>query len=198
MEEEENLGAGGFTSAPNVGGEGTSASQPSTGKLFAFHLYFFLFFLNLGLGFASSPSRYPDPPSADPEDIDTVIEDVAKDIAAEAEKIPTEEAAKGAAEDAAKGPAGEPGKGPAEEAGKAAVEEADKAAVEEEVADDQPSASAASGSGRYLRVGEDLFVHLPGTASTGAPVEGEVFDDEVLAAAGLEVVDEPSAGGGGS
>ena len=47
-------------------------------------------------------------------------------------------------------------------------------------------------------MGEDLFVHLPGTASTGAPVEGEVFDDEVLAAAGLEVVDEPSAGGGGS
>ena len=70
----------------------------------------FLFFLNLGLGFTSSPSRYPDPPSADPEDVDTVIEDVAKDAAAEAEKITTEEAAKGAAEDAAKGPAGESGK----------------------------------------------------------------------------------------
>ena len=30
------------------------------------------------------------------------------------------------------------------------------------------------------------------------PTNGEVFDDEVLAAPGLEVVDEPSTGGGGS
>nr|XP_020151905.1 translation initiation factor IF-2-like [Aegilops tauschii subsp. strangulata] len=93
------------------------------------------------------------PPSADREDIDTVIEDVAKDAAAEADKIAAEEAAKGAAEDAAKGSAGESGKAAAEEAG---------------------------------------------TASTRAPTDGEVFDEEVLAAAGLEVVNEPSAGGGGS
>ena len=45
---------------------------------------------------------------------------------------------------------------------------------------------------------DDLFVHLPGTASTGAPTEGEVFDDEVLAAAGIEIVDKPNAGGDGS
>ena len=49
-----------------------------------------------------------------------------------------------------------------------------------------------------MKVGDDLFVRLPGTASTRAPTEGEAFDDEALAAAGLEVVDEPSAGGGGS
>ena len=85
---------------------------------------------------------------------------------AEAEKIATEEAAKDAAEDAATGSAGE--------RGKAAAEEAGKAAAEEEVVDDQPSSSAASGSGRYLRVSDDLFVHLPGTANTGAPVEGGV------------------------
>ena len=78
----------------------------------------FLFFPSLGLGFASSPSRYPDPPSADLEDIDTVIADVAKVAKVEAEKIATEEAAKGAAEDTAKGPAGEPGKAAAKEAGK--------------------------------------------------------------------------------
>ena len=41
-----------------------------------------------------------------------------------------------------------------------------------------------------------MFVHLPGTASTRVPAEGEVFDDEVVAAVGLEVVDEPSASGG--
>ena len=64
--------------------------------------------------------------------------------------------------------------------------------------DDQPSSSATSGSGRYLRVSDDLFILLPGSTSTRAPTEGEVFDDEVLAAAGLDVVDEASAGGGGS
>ena len=85
-----------------------------------------------------------------------------------------------------------------EEADEGPSEEARKAAAEEEVVDDQPSSSAASGSGRYLRVGDDLFVHLPGASSSRAPVEGEVFDEEVLAAAGLEVVDEPSAGGGGT
>ena len=49
-----------------------------------------------------------------------------------------------------------------------------------------------------MRGSDNLFVHLPGMASTGVPVEGEVFDDEVLAAAGREIVDEPSACGGGS
>ena len=102
----------------------------------------------------------------DQEDIDTVIKDVAKAAEAEAEKIAAEEAAKGAAEDAAKGLSGETGEATAGEAG--------KAAAEEEVVDDQPSSSAASGSGRYLRVSDDLFVHLPGTANTGAPVEGGV------------------------
>ena len=145
----------------------------------------FLFLLILCLGFVSCPSWCPDRPSADQEDIDTVIEDVAKDGAAEADKIATKEAARGAAEDATKGPIGEPDKATAEEASKGPAGEAGKAAAKEEVVDDQPSSSAASGSGRYLRVSDDLFVHLPGTASTGAPIEGEVFDEEVLAAAGL-------------
>ena len=160
----------------------------------------FFFFLNLGLGLASSPSRYLDLPSVDPEDVDTIIEGVAKATEADAEKIAAEEAARGAAEDAAKGPAGEAGKAAAEETDNGPSGEAGGAAAqeEEEVADDQPSSSAASGSGRYLRVSDDLFVHLPGVSSTRTPVEGEVFDDEVLAAAGLEVVDEPSVGGDGS
>ena len=150
----------------------------------------FFLFLNLGLGSASSLSRYPDPPSADREDIDTVIEDVTKNAAAEAEKIAAEEAANYAAQDAAKESAGESSKSSTEGAG--------KAAAGEEVVDDQPSSSAASGSGRYLRVSDDLFVHLPGASSSRAPVEGEMFDEEVLAAAGLEVVDEPSTGGDSS
>ena len=47
-------------------------------------------------------------------------------------------------------------------------------------------------------MGDDLFVHLPGASSSRAPAEGEVFDGEVLAATGLEVVGEPSVGGDGS
>ena len=124
----------------------------------------FLSLLALGLGFVSSPFWCPNHPSADQDDINAIIEDVAKDAAAEAEKVAAEESAKGTAEDATKGPAGEPG----------------KAATEEEVVDDQPSSSAAPGSGRYLRVIDDLFVHLPGVSSSRAPVEGEVFDEEVL------------------
>ena len=62
------------------------------------------------------------------EDIDTVIEEVARDTEAEAAKGANEDAAKGAAEDATKGPAGEAG----------------KAAAEEEVVDNQPSSFVAS------------------------------------------------------
>ena len=113
----------------------------------------------------------PDPSSVNPEDVDTVIEDITKAAEADAKKIAAEEAAKGAAEDAAKGLAGEAGKAAAEEADKGPAGEAGKAAAEEEVVDDQPSSSAASGSGRYLRVSEDLFVHLPGSSSSRAPIE---------------------------
>ena len=138
-----------------------------------------------------SPFRYLDPSSADREDIDTIIEEVTRDAEAEADKIAAEEAAKGAAEDATKGPAGEASKAAAEETDKGPAGQAGGAAAEEEeeVADDQPSSSASSGSGKYLRVSDDLFVHLPGASSTRTPVEGELFDDKVLAAAGLEVVD---------
>ena len=126
-----------------------------------------------------------------PEDVGAVIEDVAKAAEADAKKIAAEDVAEGPTREAGKAAAEEAGKGPAGEAGGAAAEE-------EEVADDQPSSSAASGSSKYLRVSDNLFVHLPGASSTRTPVEGEVFDDEVLAAAGLEVIDEPIIRGDGS
>ena len=131
------------------------------------------------------------------EDAKGAAEDAAKDAVAEAEKVAAEESVKGAAEDAAKWPAGESDKATAEEASKGPAGDSGKAAAEE-VVDDQPSSFAASGSGKYLRVSDDLFVHLPGALSTRTPVKGEVFDDKVLAAAGLEVVEEPSAGGSGT
>nr|XP_020195860.1 brain acid soluble protein 1-like [Aegilops tauschii subsp. strangulata] len=120
--------------------------------------------------------------SVNPEDVDAVIEGVAKAVMADAEKIAAEEAAKDAAEDTAEGLTGEASKAAAEEADKGPAGEAGGAAAEEEEeAGDQPSPSAASGSG---------------ASSTKTPVEGEVFDDEVLAATGLEVVDEPIGGDG--
>nr|XP_020173330.1 uncharacterized protein LOC109758880 [Aegilops tauschii subsp. strangulata] len=177
-EEEVHMGVGGSIPATDVGGEGTTSSLPGTGP----------------------------PPPADQGDTNTIIEEAAADTMAEAEKVTTEEAAETAAENAVEGFVGETGEGAAEEAGKSAAgevagkasakEEAGKASAEEGVVDDQPSSSVASGSGKYLKVSDDVFVHLPGTASVRAPAEGEAFDDEVLAAAGLEVVDEPSAGGG--
>nr|XP_040249616.1 axoneme-associated protein mst101(2)-like [Aegilops tauschii subsp. strangulata] len=82
---------------------------------------------------ASADGRPPaDRSSADQEDIDAIIKDVAKDAAAEAEKVATEESTKGAAEDTAKGSVRESGKATAEEAGKGPAGESDKAAAEEE------------------------------------------------------------------
>nr|XP_020158185.1 protein wings apart-like [Aegilops tauschii subsp. strangulata] len=92
--------------------------------------------------------------SADQENIDTVIEEVTRDAEAEANKIATEEAAKSTDEDAAKGPAD-----------KAATKEAGKDVAEEGAVYDQPSSSAASGSGKYLKVSDDLFVLLPGAVA---------------------------------
>ena len=132
----------------------------------SFSLALLYFLLNLGFG----PALFPplasrSPPPADQEDTDTIIEEASADALAEAEK--------GATKEAAKVLAGETGKGAAEEAGKgAAEEEAGKASAEEEGVDDQPSSSAASGSGKYLKVSHNLFVHLPGTASTRAPADG--------------------------
>src|SRR3954467_12421438 len=145
----------------------------------------------------------------DTEDVDSVVRDIAEEAVAEADEVAAEEAAKSAGEAAA----GEAAKDAAEGAGAGAAKAADeasaegagggpaggtgKAPAEEEAMDDQPSSSLASGPGRYLKVGDDLFVHLLGAPSR-APVEGEVFDDEVLAATGFEVVDVPGAGGDGS
>ena len=100
--------------------------------------------MNLGLGFTS---RYPDPLLGDREDLDTVIEDVAKGAAAEAEKT----SARGAVEDATEGPGVEAGKATTEEAGKGPAGEAGKAAAEEEVVNDQPSSSIASSTSQARR-----------------------------------------------
>ena len=54
---------------------------------------------------------------------------------------------------------------------------------------DPSAAAAASGSeepqpGVYLKSGENVFINLPWASSSRAPVEGEIFDGEVVTSAG--------------
>ena len=63
---------------------------------------------------------------------------------------------------------------------------------------DPSAASAEPGSeepqpGAYLKVGDCIFIKLPWTSSSRAPVEGEILDGEVLASVGLTLVDAPSS-----
>src|SRR3954463_708685 len=68
---------------------------------------------------------------------------------------------------------------------------------------DPPAAAAASDPeepqpGVYLKAGDGVFIKLPWESSSRAPVEGEIFDGEVLASAGLTLVDAPSSSSGES
>ena len=68
---------------------------------------------------------------------------------------------------------------------------------------DPSTAAAEPGSeepqpGAYLKAGDGVFIKLPWASSSRAPVEGEAFDGEVLASAGLTVVDAPSSSSGES
>ena len=63
---------------------------------------------------------------------------------------------------------------------------------------DPSAAAAAPGSeepqpGAYLKAGEGIFIKLPWASSSRAPVEGEALDGEVLASAGLSIVDAPGS-----
>ena len=63
---------------------------------------------------------------------------------------------------------------------------------------DPSAAATAPGSeepqpGAYLKAGDGVFIKLPWASSSRAPVGGETFDGEVLASAGLTLVDAPSS-----
>ena len=65
---------------------------------------------------------------------------------------------------------------------------------------DPSTAATAPGSeepqpGAYLKAGDGVFIKLPWASSSRAPVEGETFDEELLASAGLSLVDAPSSSG---
>ena len=66
---------------------------------------------------------------------------------------------------------------------------------------DPSAAAAAPGSeepqpGAYLKAGDGIFIKLPWASSSRAPIEGEIFDEELLASAGLTLVDTPSSSSG--
>ena len=69
--------------------------------------------------------------------------------------------------------------------GKATTGEVAKDPAREVVVNDQPSSSSAPAPSRYLKFGDDLFVSIPREAGTRTPLEGEVFDEEILTAAGI-------------
>ena len=100
-----------------------------------------------------------------------------------------------------------------EEAAKAAVAEAGEASGDHtdgpEAAGalgaaptaDPSAAAAAPGSEEpqpdaYLKVGDGVFIKPPWASSSRAPIEGETFDEELLASAGLTLVDAPSSSSG--
>ena len=47
-----------------------------------------------------------------------------------------------------------------------------------------------------MKASDDIFIKLPWASSSRAPVEGEAFDGEVLASAGLSLVDAPGSSSG--
>jgi hypothetical protein len=139
-------------------------------------------------------------------DIDSTIEEIMRDAADEASNIAVGEAIMGTDEEAAKVAPEEAAKDAAEEGGNNSVEatgdisilgvpsadSAMRAILTGKVAmDDNPSTPEEPFSSKYLKVGDDLFISLTGTSSIGAPVEGEALDDEIITAAGVEVIDEP-------
>ena len=106
-----------------------------------------------------------------------------------ADEAAGEEAARAAAAEAGEGScdrtddpeaAGAPGAAPT----------ADPSAASMELGSEEPQ------PGAYLKAGDDIFIKLPWVSSSRVPVEGETFDEEVLASAGLSLVDAPSSSSG--
>ena len=112
-------------------------------------------------------------------DVDGTIEVISKDVAAQADEVAADKAATEAHEEAARGSSGEASEGTGDRTdgipslgapGATSVPEPSAAGAT--VADDQPSTSEAHHSSKYLKIGEDLFVTIPETASTEGPAEG--------------------------
>ena len=108
-------------------------------------------------------------------DVNIVIEETAKDAAVEADRVADDEAAKAAQEETTKGSAEGAGKETGDHTDGIPATGAPGATpvVEPPAASqDQLSTSGVPTSSSYLKAADNLFVSMPGTASTGVPVEG--------------------------
>ena len=105
-----------------------------------------------------------------------------------ADETAGEEAAKAAAAEADEG-SGDRTDDPEAAGAPGAAPTADPSAISAESGSEEPQ------PGAYLKAGDDIFIKLPWASSSRAPVEGETFDGEVLASAGLSLVDAPSSSG---
>jgi DNA repair exonuclease SbcCD ATPase subunit len=123
--------------------------------------------------------------------------------AATADKLAEDEAAK-AAEEVGKAEEKENAKAPAREAGEGSdghTDGTEAAGAPGATPATEPSATAATSTSdepqpsRYLKAGDGVYINLPWAAGSRAPTEGEVFDEDILAAAGLKLVDAPSTSG---
>ena len=97
-----------------------------------------------------------------------------------------EEAAKAAAAEAGEG-SGDRTDGPEAAGASGATPTADPSAAAAAPGSEEPQ------PGAYLKAGDGIFIKLPWASSSRAPVEGEILDGEVLASAGLTLVDAPSS-----
>ena len=141
-----------------------------------------------------------DPPLADPMETKATGEEGARgnteDVAADEEEAGADEPADEEAAKAAGAGAGE-GSGdctddPEGAGAQGATPSADPYATDAAPGSEEPQ------PGAYLKAGEGVYIKLPWASSSRAPVEGEEFDGEVLASAGLAVVDAPSSSSGES
>ena len=98
-----------------------------------------------------------------------------------------EEAAKAAAAEAGEG-SGDRTDGPEAAGAPGAAPTADPSAAAATLDSEEPQ------PGAYLKAGDGIFIKLPWASSSRAPVEGEIFDGELLASAGLSLVDTPGSG----
>lgn len=198
-EEPASMGAGSHAMATDVAG-GDEVTPQQTHQVL--HLSSSICFSIADL-FLSPPSS--DLPPTDHMNVDIDIEGIAKDAAAEADRIAADEAARAAHEDATKKSAEEAGNKTSDPtdsnpaAGALGATPATRSLVASKaVVEDQPSTSNAPPSSRYLKVGDNLFVSIPGTASTVAPTREETFDEDIITTAGLNIVDEPLASSSGT
>ena len=100
-----------------------------------------------------------------------------------------EEAAKAAAAEAGEG-SGDRTDGPKAAGASGATPTADPSAAAAVPGSEEPQ------PGAYLKAGDGFFIKLPWASSSRAPIEGEIFDEELLASAGLTLVDAPSSSSG--